>query len=149
MPASAITLPETFDPPPGSRALVVDDDPDFRQLVTLRLSRAGYDVTSREDGSTGLAAALAGQFDVVVLDWIMPGLTGIEVVRILRENPGTEQTPILLLTGLGPAEAESGLAAGADDCLAKPFRSVELLSRVGSLVNRTPAKVLDVAGSLR
>ena len=117
--------------------VVVDDDPDIRALVAMKLENAGYAVTVASDGDAGLAAALAEQPDLVVLDWMMPGLTGIEVCRILRDDPRTSGTAVLLLTARAQEEdIERGFAAGADDYLVKPFSVRELAGRVESLMAR-------------
>jgi len=117
--------------------VVVDDDPDIRALVSMRLSRAGYAVTVESDGEAGLATALAEQPDLVVLDWMMPGLSGIEVCRILRDDPRTTDTAVLLLTARAQEEdIERGFAAGADDYLVKPFSVRELATRVDAILAR-------------
>jgi DNA-binding response OmpR family regulator len=118
--------------------VVVDDDPDIRALVSMRLTKAGYAVTAESDGEAGLATALAERPDLVVLDWMMPGLTGIEVCRILRDDPRTVDTAVLLLTARAQEEdIERGFAAGADDYLVKPFSVRELATRVEALLART------------
>jgi two-component system, OmpR family, phosphate regulon response regulator PhoB len=139
---------EYFDPsteaPPQRRrydrvttVVVVDDDPDIRALVSTRLSKAGYVVTVESDGEAGLAAARALQPDLVVLDWMMPGLSGIEVCRMLRDDPRTADTAVLLLTARAQEEdIERGFAAGADDYLVKPFSVRELANRVDALLAR-------------
>jgi two-component system, OmpR family, phosphate regulon response regulator PhoB len=117
--------------------VVVDDDPDIRALVAMKLSKAGYAVTVESDGEAGLATARAVQPDLVILDWMMPGLTGIEVCRILRDDRRTKDTAVLLLTARAQEEdIESGFAAGADDYLVKPFSVRELAGRVDALLAR-------------
>ena len=119
------------------KVLVVDDDGDIRALVALKLATAGYDVVVEGDGESGLATALQDQPDLVVLDWMMPGLTGIEVCRAMREDPRTARTAVLLLTARAqPADVERGFAAGADDYLVKPFRGRDLTDRVHALLAR-------------
>ena len=117
--------------------LVVEDDMDIRELVEMRLVSAGYDVLAEADGDAGLATALQELPDLVVLDWMMPGLTGIQVCRAMREDPRTARTPVLLLTARAQEDdVVRGLAAGADDYLVKPFHGRELTSRVASLLLR-------------
>jgi DNA-binding response OmpR family regulator len=117
--------------------VVVDDDADIRALVSLRLSKAGYVVTVESDGEAGLATARSLQPDLVVLDWMMPGLSGIEVCRMLRDDPRTADTVVLLLTARAQEEdIERGFAAGADDYLVKPFSVRDLASRVDALLAR-------------
>ena len=118
-----------------TRILVVDDDADIRELVTMKLTSAGYDVSTAADGEAGLAALLEHQPDLVVLDWMMPGLTGIEVCRALRADPRTVNTPVLLLTARAQeADIVHGFAAGADDYVVKPFSASELAARVEALL---------------
>ena len=117
--------------------LVVDDDTDIRELVAFKLSRSGYDVRTASDGDVGYEAALSSRPDLVLLDVMMPGLSGIEVCRRLRETPATATTPILLLTAKAQeADVEAGFAAGADDYIAKPFSPRELVSRVEAVLAR-------------
>lgn len=117
--------------------LVVDDDPDVRELVNFRLTRAGFEVHAEEDGQAGLAAALELRPDLVLLDWMMPRLTGLEVCQELRRNPQTAGVAVILLTAKAQeADVERGFAAGADDYIVKPFSLVELLSRVRAVLSR-------------
>jgi DNA-binding response OmpR family regulator len=116
------------------KVLVVEDDVDIRDLVISLLSRAGYEVLAEDNGEAGLAAALTRQPDLVILDWMMPGLTGVEVCRAMRADPRAKNTTILLLTSRAQeADIDQGFTAGADDYMVKPFRGRELVSRVKSL----------------
>ena len=117
--------------------LIVDDDADIRELVAFKLSRAGFSVRCEADGESGLAAADELRPDLVLLDWMMPRLTGLEVCRRLRESPATAAIPVILLTAKAQeADVERGFAAGADDYIRKPFSNRELLSRVEALLGR-------------
>ena len=114
--------------------LVVDDDEQIRELVELKLTRAGYDVRTAADGGAGLAAAKALRPSLVVLDIGMPLVNGIEVCERLRDAPATADVPIILLTARGhDGDVERGFLAGADDYVVKPFSLNELLSRIRSL----------------
>src|SRR5437868_13933805 len=96
--------------------LVIDDDVDMRDVITLKLALAGLETYAEADGETGLAAALNWKPDVVLLDWMMPRLSGIEVCRKLRDMPETAGMPIIMLTAKAQeADVERGFAAGADD----------------------------------
>jgi DNA-binding response OmpR family regulator len=118
--------------------LIVDDDADIRELVAFKLSRAGFTVHCEADGESGLAAAEGLRPDLVLLDWMMPRLTGLEVCRRLRESPATAAIPVILLTAKAQeADVELGFTAGADDYIRKPFSNRELLGRVESLLQRT------------
>jgi DNA-binding response OmpR family regulator len=117
--------------------LVVDDDPDIRELVVFKLEQLGHNVTQERDGEGGLAAAQETTPDLVMLDVMMPKLTGIEVCRKLREDPATATVPIILITAKAQeADVERGFAAGADDYIVKPFSPRELASRVQAVVAR-------------
>lgn len=117
--------------------LVVDDDPDIRELVRFKLEQMGHSVTTEKDGEGGLAAAIADVPDLVLLDVMMPKLTGIEVCRKLRDEPSTVGVPIILITAKAQeADVERGFAAGADDYIIKPFSPRELASRVDAALAR-------------
>jgi two-component system phosphate regulon response regulator PhoB len=117
--------------------LVVDDDPDIRDIAAIKLEHAGLRVLTEADGEAGLAAALQAAPDLVLLDWMMPRLTGLEVCVRLREHPETARTPVILLTAKAQeADVERGFAAGADDYVIKPFSPRELVSRVTAALAR-------------
>ncbi len=125
--------------------LVVDDDPDIRELITWKLSQAGYTTLAAADGEAGLNAAIAGDAegrvpDLILVDWMMPKMTGIEVCRALRNNPVTSRIPIILLTAKAQeAEVERGFAAGVDDYIVKPFSPREMLGRIQAVLARSEA----------
>jgi two-component system response regulator RegX3 len=117
-----------------TRLLVVDDEPALRDTVSYALRQEGFEVELREDGDSGLQAALEDSFDLVILDVMLPGLTGTEVCRRLRaESP----IPIVMLTAKG-AELDRvlGLEIGADDYVTKPFSMAELIGRVRAILRR-------------
>ena len=119
------------------RILVVDDDADIRDMLQFKLAKAGYDVHTEEDGETGLAAARDLQPDLILLDWMMPRLTGPEVCRELRAAEDTARVPVILLTAKAQeADVQRGFATGADDYISKPFSPRELMSRVQALLAR-------------
>lgn len=121
------------------KVLVVEDDSVVRELIEWKLTSAGHVVLTEADGEAGLAAARAEKPDVVILDWMMPKLTGLEVCRAIREDETVSSLPVLLLTARAQdSDIEQGLAAGADDYLVKPFSPRELLSRVEALLARSP-----------
>jgi DNA-binding response OmpR family regulator len=120
-----------------TKVVVVDDDQDIRELVAMKLRNAGYDVIAEADGTAGLASTLAEQPDLVLLDWMMPGLSGIEVCRALRDDERTARLPVLMLTTRAQeADVERGFAAGATDYIVKPFSARELASRVNAVISR-------------
>jgi two-component system phosphate regulon response regulator PhoB len=119
------------------RILVVDDDADIRDMLSFKLAHAGYDVHTEEDGETGLAAAQELRPDVILLDWMMPRMTGPEVCLALRQEPDTARLPVILLTAKAQeADVQRGFATGADDYVCKPFSPRELVSRVQALLAR-------------
>ena len=122
--------------------LVVEDDPVVADLVAFRLQRLGLQVTVETDGESGLAAARRLRPDLVVLDWLMPRMDGLEVCRALRgdADPALARTPVLLLTAKSQdPDLERGFAAGATDFIAKPFSTRELVSLVTAALPAVPA----------
>jgi DNA-binding response OmpR family regulator len=116
-----------------TRVLVVDDDPVIADLVAFRLTRLGLDVSVETDGQAGLAAARELHPDLVVLDWMMPRMNGLEMCAALRADPDEQlaRTPVLLLTAKAQEpDLERGFAAGATDYIVKPFSPRELATRV-------------------
>ena len=114
--------------------LIVDDDEGVRSLFSRLLSHEGYAVDVAPDGASALAAMPVLRPDVVLLDVMMPGLTGFEVCRRLKRDPATRLTPVILVTVLNGREQKiEGLRAGADDFLSKPADAEELLARVGAV----------------
>ena len=121
-----------------STILVVDDDRDICELITFKLETMGHTVVTEHDGEGGLAAAHAEQPDLVVLDWMMPRLTGLEVFIALRDDALLACVPVILLTAKAQeADVQRGFAAGADDYIVKPFSPRELGSRIDALLGRT------------
>jgi len=118
-----------------ARILIVEDDEDVRALIGHKLRRAGHDVTEAGDGEEGLASAKAGSPDLMVLDWMMPKLTGIEVCAQIRADTALSQPRILLLTAKSQdSDIALAMATGADAYLIKPFRANDLLDRVTALL---------------
>jgi two-component system response regulator MprA len=116
--------------------LIVDDDRKIVEMLRRTLTYEGYSVLTAFDGKEALAQAEAHHPDLVVLDWMMPGLDGVEVARRLRAAEGI---PILMLTARDAVEDRvEGLDGGADDYLVKPFAPAELLARLRSLLRRVP-----------
>jgi two-component system, OmpR family, response regulator len=117
------------------RALVVEDQPKLASLIRRGLSEEGYSVDVAADGPQALVRATATEYDVIVLDVMLPGLDGFEVCRRLRER--TVQAPVLMLTARdGVDDRIAGLDLGADDYLTKPFSFDELLARLRALTRR-------------
>ncbi|PKQ20426.1 MAG: DNA-binding response regulator [Actinobacteria bacterium HGW-Actinobacteria-6] len=118
-------------------ALVVDDEANIRELVSVYLTSAGFAVGQAEDGITGLSRARSGEFDIVVLDMMLPGLDGASVCRQLRE---TSSVPVIMLTARDTElDKIAMLESGADDYLTKPFSPPELVARVRAVLRRAAA----------
>ncbi len=133
---------------PRARILVIDDEPRILNFVARGLAGDGYQVATESDGASGLNAALADPYDLVVLDLLMPGLGGHEVLRRLVERkPGQ---PVIVLSALGDAASKvSALEHGADDYVTKPFSLEELLARVKArLRHADSARIVLNAGGL-
>jgi DNA-binding response OmpR family regulator len=121
--------------PGATRILIVEDDAALRLALSDRLSREGYQVQIATDGNQGAALAANRNLDLVVLDVMLPGRSGFEIARDVR-NEGLD-TPILMLTARGEvADRVVGLGFGADDYLTKPFEFIELLARIEALLRR-------------
>ena len=120
--------------------LVADDDADIRDLVAFKLEQAGLEVIPVEDGHTALEQARSRRPTLAVLDVSMPGLSGIEVCRMLRADAATAGILIIMLTArVQEQDVEGGFNAGADDYVTKPFSPRELVSRIQALLSRARA----------
>jgi DNA-binding response OmpR family regulator len=118
--------------------LVADDDTDIRDLVMFKLEQAGFEVTAVDNGLAALTAARDAPPDLVVLDVMMPGMSGIDVCQELRRDPDTANLPIILLTARAQeGDVEVGFGVGADDYIIKPFSPRELLNRVEAVLARS------------
>ena len=118
--------------------LIVDDEPDLVELVSYNLKKEGFQVTTAPDGGIALEKARKKNFDLIILDLMLPGIQGIELCRILRNDPKTERVPIIMLTAKGDeADRIRGLETGADDYMAKPFSPRELVARVKAVLRRS------------
>lgn len=121
--------------------LVVEDEPDIRKLVHYHLSQERFKVLEAEDGEKALHTMQRLRPSLVILDLMLPGLSGLEVCKSLRERPDTGRVPILMLTAkAGEADRVVGLEIGADDYLAKPFSPREMVARVRALLRRSAAQ---------
>jgi DNA-binding response OmpR family regulator len=119
-------------------ALLIDDDARLAALVAEYLGANEVDVTVAPDGEKGLGSLARGNFDVVLLDIMLPGVDGLEVCKRIRALPDKGQVPVLMLTAKGDdVDKIVGLELGADDYLAKPFNPRELLARVRAILRRT------------
>ncbi|MDT7816570.1 MAG: two-component system, OmpR family, response regulator CpxR [Acidobacteriaceae bacterium] len=124
------------------RILVIDDDIELCQLVAEYLETEGYEVEAVHDGEAGVARALAGEHRLAVLDYMLPGINGFEVLRQIRAN---SRLPIVMLTARGDhVNRIVGLQMGADDYLPKPFDPLELVARINAVLRRSNESQLDI-----
>ena len=124
------------------RILVVDDEVELTDPLSRVLTREGYSVHAAYNGTSGNQLAQAGSYDLLILDWMLPGKTGLEICQELRHQGKT--TPVLFLTAKDTLdERVKGLDAGADDYLVKPFELRELLARVRALLRRSSPQTDD------
>ncbi|MDO8720863.1 MAG: response regulator [Syntrophales bacterium] len=117
--------------------LVVDDEKDIVELVAYNLEREGYQIAKAYDGHQALRYIRENQPDLVILDLMLPGISGLEICRLIRKKPETEGLPIIMLTAKSDSvDKIMGLEIGADDYLTKPFNVRELLARVRAVLRR-------------
>jgi len=127
-----------------SHVLVVEDEIDVRELLILHLKREGYEVTAFEDSEKALAACMSKTFDLFILDWMLPGMSGLDLCKALRTNLNVK-APILMLTARADTmDKVLGLEIGADDYLTKPFEVREFVARVRALLRRNQGPLQDV-----
>jgi DNA-binding response OmpR family regulator len=120
------------------RALVAEDDRDIRELVESKLISAGFDVIAVADGKAAMYELTESRFDIALLDVMMPGLSGLDIMRKLRDETLDIRLPVILLTAKSQEfEVETGFALGADDYVVKPFSPRDLLQRVEAVLARS------------
>ena len=134
---SALPQRSQFPSGAGAQVLVVDDDDAIRDMVAAMLEAVGLLVTSAQSAEDALALLRVRTFDLLVLDWNMPRMTGIDLCRAVRQRPGLAALPVLFLTAnAATSDMVEAFAAGADDYVVKPFRAPELGARIFSLLRR-------------
>lgn len=126
------------------KILVIDDEPDIVELVAYNLKKEGFGVSSASDGEEALNKIRKEDYDLIVLDLMLPGVQGMELCRILRNDPKMKHLPIIMLTAKGEeVDRILGLEIGADDYVAKPFSPRELVARVKAVLRRYSEKPGD------
>ena len=125
----------------AQKILIVEDEPDIRKLVQYNLTQERFSVLEAEDGEQALKLLQREKPNLVILDLMLPGLSGMELCKLLRQRSDTAKLPILMLTAkAGEADRIVGLEMGADDYLAKPFSPREMVARVRAILRRSEAK---------
>ena len=120
-----------------ARIVIADDDADIRELVVFKLRHGGHDVVPVGDGAAAVEACTAERPDLVILDVMMPGMSGLDAARALRQDSNMDGLPIIMLTARAQeSDIEQGFEAGADDYIVKPFSPRELASRVSAVLSR-------------
>ena len=121
--------------------LIIDDDPQIRQVLRIAIAQAGFDIEEAGDGAEGLTKARTGRFDLILLDIGMPQMDGLEVCRTLRT---TDQTPVLFLTARDDEiDRVLGFELGGDDYVTKPFSPRELVARICAILKRSTCCQID------
>ena len=119
------------------RILVVEDDVAIREMLSFSLRRSGFECETVGDGEAGLLKLQEQLPDIILLDWMLPGIDGIEFIRQLRGQSQMAKIPVIMLTAKGESEdMVKGLSVGADDYISKPFSPVELMARIGAVLRR-------------
>ena len=126
------------------RVLIADDEPNQLELLSYNLSQSKFEVIRANDGQQALEMIEDQRPDLVILDWMMPNMSGIDVCRTLRSRSETKLLPVILLSARGEeGDRTLGLDVGADDYISKPFSPRELISRVNALLRRSRPALLD------
>nr|WP_298250082.1 phosphate regulon transcriptional regulator PhoB [uncultured Halomonas sp.] len=124
--------------------LIVDDEAPIREMIALTLEMADYRVLEADSAQAAHALIVDHQPDLILLDWMMPGTSGIELARRLKRDPATAELPIIMLTAKGEEDNKvQGLEAGADDYIAKPFSPRELMARLKAVLRRASPYGVD------
>lgn len=129
-------MPDDVVPTGGGRILVVDDEPHIRRVLEAMLGKEGFDVVTAEDGVQGLDMLASGDMDLVILDLLMPGPHGLEVLAKIRSDSVLGSTPVIILTAKGQdADRDAAFAGGADDFMTKPFSPKKLVARIREILD--------------
>jgi phosphate regulon transcriptional regulator PhoB len=126
------------------KILIVDDEPDIVELISYNLKKEGFHLAMAADGEEALRKVRTGHLDLIILDLMLPGIHGMELCRILRNNPRTAHVPIIMLTAKGEeSDKVRGLETGADDYMTKPFSPKELIARVKAILRRSRERTTE------
>ena len=129
-----------------AKILIIEDEDPLVTLISYNLEAAGYKVAATRSGDDAMMAVTEERPDLIILDWMLPGVSGIEICRQIRAGSETRALPVIMLTARGEeTDRVRGLATGADDYMVKPFSVAELMARVKALLRRAaPEKTADV-----
>ena len=128
----------------GAQILLVEDEPGIQELLTLNLGQSGHAVTVAGDAERALQLLQNANPDVILLDWMLPGLSGIALCQRLRQDSRYKQTPIIMLTAKGEERDKvAGLETGADDYITKPFSPKELVARIKAVLRRRAPQMTE------
>ncbi len=128
----------------AANILVVEDEPAIQELIAANLSRAGHDVIRAPDAETALRLVREALPDLILLDWMLPGMSGMDLARRLRADGRTRDIPIIMLTARGEERDKvAGLETGADDYITKPFSPRELVARIKAVLRRRAPQVTE------
>ena len=130
--------------------LIVEDEPEIRELLGFSISRAGYDIIEAESAEVALQRLDRGTPELVIIDWMLPGMSGVDLAKHLRRDELTAQLPIIMLTARGEeSDKLKSFESGVDDYVTKPFSPRELIARVKALLRRSGSpedNLLSIAG---
>jgi len=128
----------------GRQILVVEDERPIREMIAFGLRRAGFDVIEAEDTRAARARMADRRPDLLLVDWMLPDMSGLEFTRALKKDKDTREVPIIMLTARAEEQDKvSGLEGGADDYVTKPFSPRELLARINAVLRRTGSSGMD------
>ena len=124
-----------------TKILVVEDEEGLQTILKYNLEKEGYQTIAVMDGKKAIETILAEDPDLILLDWMLPHVSGVEICKMMRQNHDIRHIPVLMLTARGDeADKVSGLSIGADDYMTKPFSIPELMARIKALLRRAPPK---------
>jgi two-component system, OmpR family, phosphate regulon response regulator PhoB len=128
----------------GKTVLIVEDEPAIREMVSFALARAGFEVDEAVDGKEAQERLADRLPDMILLDWMLPGVSGLELARRFKRDEYTRDVPIIMLTARGEEDDRvSGLESGVDDYVTKPFSPRELVARIKAVMRRTSPEEAD------
>ncbi len=133
---------------PAKQVLIVEDERPIREMIAFGLKRAGFEVREAEDCRTARAALADARPDLVLVDWMLPDMSGLELTRALKRDRETRELPVIMLTARAEeGDKVAGLEGGADDYVTKPFSPRELLARINAVLRRSRRRAVWTSSS--